>query len=681
MMTATGATSDAPAARPPQPLLIRAIVAAIVGAVAGAVCLFVAYARAPGFVATLDTPPLEAVVRGLHPTEFEPGGLSFAWTGARVTLVLDGLDRSRTWTLLLRAKAGRGPGLPMPAATIAVDGATRATAPIGGPWQDVRAVLPADGRTRPTRITVDVAPTFVPGPGDARTLGLILDEIRLVPDGMPTPPRRALVAAAIAGGILAASIAVVGVPLLWTIALALGFAIAQGVALATGAAPYSRTYLAAVPQIATTVAIAAAGLAGVAALLRRQPLSRTAATAVAIAAIALVLGLDGLLHPGKAIVDAMFHAHRLDSVLAGHYFFTQPMPSGVEFPYAVGLYVTAALWAGLTRDHVLLLRVVVVAAHVLAALMLYPLVERRWRRPGAAVAAVAAYLLAPLPFIVIGNANQTYAFGQSIATMALAASMTWPLDWRRPLPAVGLVALLALGLLSHVGLVPLLGGLVGTGALLLAWRGQGEDRRAGWVILVAALIASVLAVGLYYRHFGDAFRSAQRVGQSHPGPSQPASPAGVATAPARERPTAEITAPPAGVAVTGTSRAQRAGRAAGLGLAAYGAPLLLLALAGAARLSVRTRRDRATLMVMASIVVCALVAGVSVLAPVEPRFERYTDEFISRLYYAVTPAVALLAAAGAAWLWTRGVAGRSAAVAGLLAALLVAAQRWLGWLG
>ncbi len=682
MTTAAVATSGAPAARPPLPLLIRAIIAAIIGGVAGAACLFVAYACAPGFVATLDTTPVEAVVRGLHPTEFERGGLSFAWTGARVTLVLDGLDRSRTWTLVLRAKAGRGPGLPLPAATIAVDGTTRATASIGGPWQDLRAVLPADGRTRPTRITVDVAPTFVPGPDDARTLGLILDEIRLVPEGFPPPPRRALVAAAIAGGILAASIAAVGVPLLWTIGLALGFAIAQGVALAAGPAPYSRDYLAVVPQIAVTVAIAAAGLAGAAALLRRRPLSRTAATAVAIAAIALVLGLDGLLHPGKAIVDAMFHSHRLGDVLAGHYFFTQPMPSGVAFPYAIGLYVTASPWAGLTRDHVLLLRVVVTVAHVLAALMLYPLVERRWHRPGAAVAAVAAYLLAPLPFIVIGNANQTYAFGQSIATMALAAAMTWPLDWRRPLPAVGLVALLALGLLSHVGLIPLLGGLVGAGAVLLAWRGQGEDRRAGWVILAAALIAIVLAVGLYYRHFGDAFRSAQRVGQSQPGPSQPSAAAAAAapTAIGGERPSAEAAAAPTGVAVTGTSRAQRAGRAAGLGLAAYGAPLLLLALVGAARLFIRSSRDRATLMVLASIVVCALVAGVSVLAPVEPRFERYTDEFISRVYYAVTPAVALLAAAGAAWLWTRGVAGRSTAVAGLLGALLVAAHRWVGWL-
>ena len=71
----------------------------------------------------------------------------------------------------------------------------------------------------------------------------------------------------------------------------------------------------------------------------------------------------------------------------------------------------------------------------------------------------------------------------------------------------------------------------------------------------------------------------------------------------------------------------------------------------------------------------------SIVAPVEPRFERYTDEFISRLYYALTPALALLAASGASWLWTRGLPGRSAAVVGLAAAVLVAGRVWLGWLG
>jgi hypothetical protein len=657
------------------PLIVRAVVAAIVGAVAGAAGFVALYGWSPTFVATLDTPVTPAMVRGLHPTEFERGGLSFAWTDGRVTLIFDGLDRSRPWTLQMRAKAGRGPGLPAPTAAIGVDGTELATAPIGPQWQDIRATLPTEARTRPTRITVDVAPTFVPGPGDARTLGVIVDEVRLVPDGWPAAPRRAVSAAATAGAIVAALIVVAGVPTGWAIGLVVGFALAQALVLTAGAAPYVRGYLGAVPTIAGGAALLAALVAGLAALVRR-PLSPEAGIATSLAAIALVLGLDGLLHPGKAVVDAVFHAHKLDTVLAGQYFFTQPMPSGVEFPYAIGLYVTAAPWAGLTRDHVMLLRVVVAVAHVLAALSLYPVVRRQWQSPGGAAVAVGAYLLAPLPFVVIGNANQTYAFGQSIATIALASAMSWQLGWRRPIAAAGLIGLLSLGLLSHVGLIPLLGGLVGACGALLAWRGAGDERRVGWVILAATALATILAVGLYYRHFGDAFRSAQKVGAgaAAPGSAAPA-PTGVSP---RDTPS---TLHPSGPGpMVGTSRPQRAGRAAGLAVAAYGAPLLLLALVGLWQLPLRTGRDRATLMVAASLIVCVGVAGVSVVAPVEPRFERYTDEFISRLYYAVTPAAALLVAFGASWLWTRGRAGRSATVIGLAAAVVVAARVWLGWI-
>jgi hypothetical protein len=677
-------TAVAVAVPPPQPtpLLVRAIVAAIVGALAGALGFIAVYASSPAFVATLDSPVSPSVVRGLHPTEFETGGLAFAWTEGRVTLIFEGLDRSRPWTLQLRAKAGRGSGLPMPTAAIGVDGTPLSTTAIGPQWQDLRATLPTETRTRPTRITVDVAPTFVPGPGDARTLGMILDDVRLVPDGWPAAPHKAWTAAAIAGAIVAALLAVVGVPSGWGHGLLAGFALAQALVLTTGAAPYVRGYLGAVPTIAGGAGLLAAGVAGVAALSRR-PLSGAASVATALAAIALVLGLEGLLHPGKAFVDAVFHAHKLDTVLAGQYFFTQPMPSGVEFPYAIGLYVTAAVFAGLTRDHVLLLRVVVAVAHVLAALSLYPVVRRNWQNPAGAAVAVGAYLLAPLPLVVIGNANQTYAFGQSVATIALASAMSWPLGWRRPIAAAGLVGLLSLGLLSHVGLIPLLGGLVGACGLLLAWRGDGDERRVGWLILGATALAAILAVGLYYRHFGDAFRSAQKVGSiAAPAPASP--PPAISEAPPSEaaaaRPGRGSGASGPG-AVVGTSRPQRARRAAGLAVAAYGAPMLVLALVGLSQLPVRTGRDRATLMVVASLLVCVAVAGVSVIAPVEPRFERYTDEFISRLYYAVTPALALLVAAGASWLWLRGAAGRSGAVIGLGLAVVIAARVWLGWIG
>ena len=656
-----------------QPLYVRVLAAAAAGAATAALAILVGYALGGGYASALDATP--ALSRGLYPTEHEAGGRSFAWTRDRAVFVFEGLDRARAWTLTLRVRAGRGPGLPPPTATIAVDTAAQPPVAVGAEWQELRAtvpVAPPETRARPTRIAVDVAPTFVPGPGDSRTLGVIVDDVRLTPDGWPMVPPRALTAAAVAGASLAALVALLRVPLPWAIVLVTAFAVAQACALAAGAAPYTRAYLGQIGPLAfVTAAIAASG-AGLAALIRRRPLSPSAGAAIAIAAIGFVLYGEGLFHPDKLMVDAMFHAHRLDGVLAGRYFFTQPMPSGVAFPYAIGLYVVAAPFASLTRDHVLLLRVVVTAVHVLAALSLYPLVLRRWASPGAAALAVAAYLLAPLPFLVIGNANQTYAFGQSIATIAFAAAMTWTLGWRRPpdvAAVAALVALLSLGLLSHVGLIPLLGGLVGAAAVLLAWRGLGEDRRAGWLIVGAAAVAATLAVGLYYRHFGDAFRSAQRVGQA-------SAPATAAAADEADPSDAAAASAPA----VGTSRPQRAARAAGLALAAYGAPLLVLAVLGLVLAPMSLRGiDGATALVVASLVVCAVVGGVSVLAPVEPRFERYTDEFISRLYYAVTPAVAVLAARGADRLWQHGAPGRAAAIAGMFAAVVLASRTWLGW--
>ena len=84
-------------------------------------------------------------------------------------------------------------------------------------------------------------------------------------------------------------------------------------------------------------------------------------------------------------------------------------------------------------------------------------------------------------------------------------------------------------------------------------------------------------------------------------------------------------------------------RALLLARAAWGLPLAVLAAFGLWLIGVRESRDRLSLLVCASVLVCVAVTTIAVLAPVEPRFERYTDEFISRLYYAVTPAVAVAA--------------------------------------
>jgi hypothetical protein len=378
------------AASPAATRLTHALVSALAGAIAGAAALLAAYASGGGYVATLGTTP--EVLRGLYPTEFEAGGVPFAWTRDRVSLAFEGLDRSAPWTLAVRAKAGRGPGLPPPSVRVDVDGVSRATQAIGATWQDVRVEIPANPgqRARATRVTLDVAPTFVPGPGDTRTLGMIVGEIRLTPSSrLAMAPRRALAAAAITGACVGATLAAIGVPLWGALALTLAFACAQGVAVSLGGAPYSRGYLDRLPDVALGLCVATALATGAGALLRRQPPGTAAAAAIGVALVGVLLQLTGLLHPSKSIVDALFHAHRLQWVLEGRYFFTQPMPSGVEFPYAIGLYVAAAPFAGVIRDHVFLLRLVVAVVHGLAALSLYPLVVRNWGNRLAAALAVA----------------------------------------------------------------------------------------------------------------------------------------------------------------------------------------------------------------------------------------------------------------------------------------------------
>ena len=106
------------------------------------------------------------------------------------------------------------------------------------------------------------------------------------------------------------------------------------------------------------------GLAKLLEIIARRPLHQAARFVVAFAGLVLSVHLIGLAHPSKDFVDAVFQAHRLEWVLGGRYFFTQPLPDGVQFPYAIGLYVFAAPWARLVTNHVALLRVVVCASEI-----------------------------------------------------------------------------------------------------------------------------------------------------------------------------------------------------------------------------------------------------------------------------------------------------------------------------
>ncbi len=638
--------------------LVGAALAALLAALAGALCLTAAHLASPTVTLSLDRAATR-VLSGFYGLE-RSGELTFAWTGPRATVTLPGLNRQVPWRCGVRLRGARAAGIAQPTVAIDVDGVPAARVTATNEFVDIPVDVTTHDRSNGLVLTIAAAPTFVPA-ADPRALGVQVDEIACAPaDAAGWPPRQGLQVAAIAAAIVALGGVALGAPLWLALLAATVVAAAQGCALATGLALYTPG-LARVPWLAG-VPMTVAALAGWAIAWRSgRRASAEARVALAYSAIALYLLLLALLHPSKATVDAQFHAHRLEWVHAGRYFFTQPMPSGVAFPYAIGLYVVSLPWMALTRDHVALLRVVVCATHVLTGLLLYVAVTRRWSDRLGGTLAIVLWSLVPQWFVVVGNANLTGAFAQSIATATLlSAALLLPgrgTLWQ----VVALFVLASLAFLSHVGTFPLLAVALMFAAALHWWRGERTERAtAGWLAAIT-VTAAIVSVATYYGHFTEVYRSLDRVtGRAavvQAGP-QPA-PATAATPPVWTR----------------------GATAAALAVQAVGWPIALLALAGAWTV-VRTRpRDRLTLTLLAWFGACAVFLAFGTLGPVAPAFYRYTVEFISRVVFASWPAAIVLAGAGGAWAWRAGPIGRVTSIALVCLAVWLGARSWWSWIG
>ena len=115
-------------------------------------------------------------------------------------------------------------------------------------------------------------------------------------------------------------------------------------------------------------------------------------------------------------------------------------------------------------------------------------------------------------------------------------------------------------------------------------------------------------------------------------------------------------------------------------LRAVGWPIALLCLIGTWRGWSSTQRDRLTMALVAWFATMRGVCGLRRAAPVEPRFYRYTVEFIGRVIYATWPAVVVVAAAGGAWAWRAGPIGRLASAILVGSAVWVGALNWWSWI-
>jgi hypothetical protein len=359
----------------------------------------------------------------------------------------------------------------------------------------------------------------------------------------------------------------------------------------------------------------------------RAPLRNTARFVAAFSASTLLLKLLVLLHPDMPIGDALFHAHRLQEVLAGHLFFTSIAPGNYQFPYAPGLYVFSAAFANLvTRGlaDMSLLRIVTTGADAVGGMLLYGAIVRTWGDRLAGACAVAIYHLIPLDFGVLAVGNLTNAFAQAVSIVGLVVMGSVPLQVSRWTPTLLFAAILTTAFLSHTSTFAILAVACFVTAVLFWWRGSTALRPAARAVAVALALAVVLAVTLYYAHFMETYRTElSRIGSE------------TATA-----------APDAG----GRGILTRLLSVPRYLYLYFGLPTMVLTAWGGRALWRRAAADRLTLSILGWSLACVAFLALGILTPVDMRY-----------YLASIPVLAVLAGYGASAGWSTGGLARAAA--------------------
>jgi hypothetical protein len=648
-------------------LFVNAAIAALIGAVAGAAALVVAFRIHPALAFEMDRDLPGRTSSGLYPVEVSTTE-SFAWTSDRAQFTVPGMDRRAEWTCVARVRGSRPPGMPQPIVSLTIDGqpagpGVRAT----DEYQDIRATVTVRS-TSGIRLAILSSETFRP-PTDPRPLGVQLDRLSCTPGGTVWPPMDTLKIAALASAILGAAFALIGMTVMTHRLATLLVAVGLAVPLSSGLGPYYAAYADRVMWLAVWIALVSAGGVGLMQVVSRRTMRVAASFAIGFSAGVLFLKLAALLHPSKAVIDALFHAHRLGDVLAGKYFFTQVMPGNVQFPYAIALYVFASPWASLTRDHVALLRIVVSASEAAAGLLLYWAVARTWRDVAVAAAVVVLYHLVPVSYWVVQNANLTNAFGQSAAVAAMALLTASTLTPRHILQVFSLAMCAALAFLSHVSSAMLLGATMLSAVAVSCWRGGRALWPTGLTIVAALVMAAALSVALYYgrAEFYDAYRSIRSTQAEQPVavPDVSGSDTGGARLAEGALPTMTLTA--------------RIGNAAGLVGDALGWPILALALLGLWRVIADREGDRLVWAVAAWALAGSVFVVAGIVLPGGVGHQRQAIEFIARAAYAASPGVLVLAGRGAIWSWQAGLPLRGAVVILGGLALLPAVRTWISW--
>ena len=479
--------------------------------------------------------------------------------------------------------------------------------------------LPTGGRDS-AQIAIHVSDVFTPGPRDRRSLGMVVEQIALMPAGGVSsggPGTAALWSAAAVGGAAGLAIALCGPPL-WVAIVAAAFTGgAFGWLLAFDLAAFG-TYINRLATLSTGLVAAGAAVA-IVARMRRQPAvpwGWTTAAGLLLAGTAVKLAVS--LHPQMMVGDGIFHVHRAQLVEAGRYFFTSTTPAPYfEFPYAIGLYVAAMpFWSWLPTDleRVALLRVISAVADLAVGLLIWGLARRFWHDDRAGVLAAAFYPFIRIGTQTVGGANLTNLFAQGVFGLGLAWLILRSDREQRAVTVIVGVLLLTAGFLSHFSTASVGGPLaVAVAIAMRAGNSAVVKQSAIWMLLALALAAGTSWV-TYYSRFMPVYRQTlSRVGSGE-GSGQARS----MVRPASEKAWASL-------------RILREN---------FGVPLLLLSLAGAVLVARTRSRDPLTLALAAWLAVTGGFAVLGVVTPIEMRANLAAEPLVAILGATTLSAIA-----------------------------------------
>ncbi len=437
---------------------------------------------------------------GFHPPQMSEGSL-FSWSEERASLRFPALVRSVPYRLELRLRAPRSARRPDAQVALSIDGEVRGTETLDNRWRTLRLEVPPDDR-RGMTVGIQLSDSLARGVKSPRSLGAQVENVSLAPLGaaIPAPPP-VLAALALATAAYGLGAALCGAGALAALLVAFFAALLLAQLLLVDGAFVGRH--AGSQLLCAAFALAACGLVRfVSGRLRSQAFPEwPAAAGLAVGAFCLKLTLA--LHPAALVGDALFQVHRAEWVLEGKLFFTSVTPKpGFEFPYPIGLYVSAIPFWSLLPDHVLLLRALTLGAESLAAFGLYLVVRRVWGDVFTALAATALFPLVPIGTQTFTIGNLSNNFGQAVFALALISLVACSQRSRR-LVWIGAAGLLSLSFLSHfstflIGVV-----LVPVFALVLP-RGSWARARP---VLAAFLLALGLSYTFYYARFHDVYRA------------------------------------------------------------------------------------------------------------------------------------------------------------------------------